>query len=520
MRLLRPLACLSACLLTLAVLTLAVPAPAAAQRTAAPALLDSAIARMGGAERLRAVARVRLEMLTQWQRLQLDERPYGDQPSYELHSELRDYEVPAWRNTRRFLSPRASAGTGPAAPAEITDVVRDSVAIRRAPSAPPAPAPAAGGAPAAPAPSWGPLNVAYVDERRELFATAPERALLAVRDARDLRAMPDTTIAGRAHARFTATVDRYPATLFVRRGDGLPAMLRLRAAQPNDFGLAPWGEMEVELWYSAWTKQQDGITYPMQWDVRRVGRPYKRMTVLGVTFNPEVAADSFAVSDSLRGAFLATANRAMHDLALDAAQRVDDDWAAFNTAGAPAGAVRIGGEWLLLEAGQAPMNAERAVAWLARTDSGAPVVGALVTPPASGSGGSAWLARGKLPIYVGPGAAPFQATLLRNHGAPVRTLVPVERGRWLRVGTDSLWLTPFDLPDAPGALVAYWPAREWLYSATAQVPAHRDLLLAHARARRWKVARLGSARGVSVPLPPPPAAPAATTKRSSKSPSQ
>jgi hypothetical protein len=430
-----------------------------------------------------------------------------------MHSELRDYAVPAWRNTRRFLTQRPTAGSGPAVPMEITDVVRDSVAIRRAPAAAPG-APPAAGAPAAPVPAWGPLNVAYVDERRELFAAAPERALLAVRDARDLRAMPDTVIAGLAHARFTATVDRYPATLFVRRGDGLPALLRLRAAQPHDFGLAPWGEMEVEHWYSAWTKQQGGILYPMQWDVRRVGRPYKRMTVLGVTFNPTVAADSFAVSDSLRGAFLATANRAMHDLPLDAARRVDEDWASFNTNGAPAGAVRVGGEWLLLESGQAPMNAERAVAWLARTDSGAPVVGALVTPPSSGSGGSAWLARSRLPIYVGPGVAPFQTTVLRNHGAPVRTLVTVDRGRWLRVGTDSLWLAPLDLPDAPGALVAYWPSREWVYSATAQLPAHRDVLLAHARARRWKVSRLGSARGgVAAPLPPPtPATPAAKPK--------
>ena len=507
MRLLRPLAGLPACLLVLATL----PSLAVAQRTAAPALLDAAIARMGGAERLRAVARVRLEMLTQWQRIQFDERPYGDQPSYEMHSELRDYAAPAWRNTRRFLTPQPSAGTGPAVPMEITDVVRDSVAIRRAPAAPPGAAPAAG-TPSAPAVAWGPLNVAYVDERRELLAADPERALLAVRDARDLRALPDTVIAGLPHARFTATIDRFPATLFVRRGDGLPAMLRLRAAQPNDFGLAPWGEMDVEHWYSAWTKQQEGITYPMQWDVRRVGRPYKRTTVLGVTFNPEVAADSFAVSDSLRGAFLATANRAMHDLPLQAARRVDEDWAAFNTSGAPAGAVRIGGEWLLLEAGQAPMNAERAVAWLARADSAAPVVGALVTPPSPGSGGSAWLARGKLPIYVGPGAVPFQTTVLRNHGAPVRTLVTVDRARWLRVGTDSLWLAPLDLPDAPGALVAYWPAREWLYSGTSQLPAHRDMLLAHARSRRWKVARVGSARGVSVPLPPPP--PATTPQRS------
>ena len=35
--------------------------------------------------------------------------------------------------------------------------------------------------------AWTTLNVAYVDERRELFAFAPERALLGARSARDLR---------------------------------------------------------------------------------------------------------------------------------------------------------------------------------------------------------------------------------------------------------------------------------------------------------------------------------------------
>ncbi|MBD0320802.1 MAG: hypothetical protein ICV87_10740, partial [Gemmatimonadetes bacterium] len=142
-------------------------------RAQVPAL-DTAIARMGGAERLAAVQRVRLEMVTQWQRTSFGAAPYADAPSYELNTELRDYTRGAWRNTRR--SP--AGGTW----REVVDVVLDSVAIRHLPAGLMGPN-APGG--------WGPLNVAYVDERHQLFAFAPERLLLGLRRARDLRALPD-----------------------------------------------------------------------------------------------------------------------------------------------------------------------------------------------------------------------------------------------------------------------------------------------------------------------------------------
>ena len=63
---------------------------------------------------------------------------------------------------------------------------------------------------------------------------------------------------------------------------------RFRADAPNDFGLVEWGMMDVETWYSAWRKQPGGLVYPFQWDVRRVGRPYKRMTVVGASVQEAV----------------------------------------------------------------------------------------------------------------------------------------------------------------------------------------------------------------------------------------
>lgn len=455
----------------------------------ATALLDTALARMGGAVVARDVKRARFEMMTQWQRTAFDTRPYADQPSYESHSDLRDYESAAWRNTRRFNNGRAVV--------EIVDVVQGSVAIRRSPGGP-------GGvaSPTVAVGAWAPLNVAYVDERRELFAMAPERLLLAARDARDLRMLGDTIIGKARHARVVATVDGFRTTILLHRGTGFLTAARFRTAEPNDFGLVPWGAMDVELWYSGWRKQPSGLAYPYQWDVRRVGQPYKRMTVIAATFNPPTTPDSFVVSDSLRAAYLAMATRPMHDIPLDSARIVESRFAWFNTPGAPAGAVKLGKEWVLLETGQAPSSVERASTWLATFDAGGRIAGALVTMPSTGNGGTAWLAAHRTPVHVAPGAAPFTDAVLRGYSAPIATVATVTRGRWLRVSGDSLWLEPIDLPDAPGSLVAYVPSLEWVYSASAANPLHLDMILARARDRGWRVSRFGSARGVTTMLTP------------------
>ena len=140
------------------------------------ALLDSAMARMGGRAALEGIVRIRREMMTQWQRVSFEARPYTDFPSYEQHADIRDYSQMAWRNTRRFF-------TGGAPQPPVIDIVKDTVGIRSFRAI------------------WTPLNVAYVDERNELFTFAPERLLLLLRAAPDLQALRDTSIGGIAHAR-------------------------------------------------------------------------------------------------------------------------------------------------------------------------------------------------------------------------------------------------------------------------------------------------------------------------------
>jgi hypothetical protein len=226
------------------------------------------------------------------------------------------------------------------------------------------------------------------------------------------------------------------------------------------------------------------------------------MTVLSAQFNPPAMPDSFVVSDSLRTAFIATARRPMHDVPLDSARIIDGRFASFGAFGAPAGAVKLGKQWVLLETGQAPLSAERAVGWLAHADAGSTVAAALLTTPsAAGPGGVPWLVTHGVPVDVGPGAAPFVDAVLRGYATPKANVAAVTRGRWLRVSGDSLWLEPIDLPDVPGVLVAYAPSLEWLYTASAASPLQQQLVLAHARAAGWRVSRVGHARAVSTMLP-------------------
>src|SRR4051812_17154425 len=101
------------------------PVTAAHREPAAAAALDTAIARMGGQETLTRIERVRFETMTLWQRMTFETRPMDLIIAYELHSDLRNYPLIAWRNTRRFVN-------GPELQ-EMTDIVQKDAGIRRFP---------------------------------------------------------------------------------------------------------------------------------------------------------------------------------------------------------------------------------------------------------------------------------------------------------------------------------------------------------------------------------------------------
>src|SRR5215470_158953 len=86
----------------------------------AVAIVDSAIARMGGEAALRGVKRASYEVITEWQGIVFDDRPAPPVLSYEWSTEWRDYSTPAWRYNRKFFQANGLM--------TVVDLVVDSVA--------------------------------------------------------------------------------------------------------------------------------------------------------------------------------------------------------------------------------------------------------------------------------------------------------------------------------------------------------------------------------------------------------
>ena len=431
-------------------------------------ITERALQHMGGETALRGIERAHLDMMTQWQRTTFRTVPGSDLPSFEAHTDVRDYTIPAWRNTRRFPG------------RNVINVIRDSVATT----------------------DFGtgvqPLSVAYVDERDELFVYSPDRLMLLLADAPDVVQTADTIVAGEPFVVLKATLaGRLPSTVLFHKGTGLPTMLRFRAAHPNDFGLSPWGAMAVEVWYSNW-RTFGSITIPSQWDVHRMGRPYKRLTVQRADFAPRFEpADSFPVSNALRQRFASEASQPMHDRPIDSVVVRAPGLIEISGFGFPAGAVDTGSGWLLLGAGHMPLNLERARAALA-THGATRFVGALAVSTRAGDGGAVTLTNEGTPVWVAPAAASLVGHVLANGGGLPEGIEVVSAGMWLGSGDQRVRLEPVDLPEAPGSLMLWAPALGWLYSPDAAQPLDVRLVEERARALGWDWTALGTARGLLV----------------------
>jgi hypothetical protein len=262
--------------------------------------------------------------------------------------------------------------------------------------------------------------------------------------------------------------------------------------------------MEIETWWSGWARFAPGVLIPRQRDVRRVGRPYKRMTIMAMTVNAPAPADSFAIADSLVTKYLATEQRPMWAIPFDTLRLADTaTFASFPPFVGSAGAVRIGGTWVLLETAQADSAAGLLDAFLRKhTKAGAGA--GLVARVGPGNGGATWFSRNTKPVFVAPGARPYVARMVT--GALAARPQVISRAQWVKIGRDSLWLEAIDLPDAPGTLTAYSPTLQWLYSPQNGVPTYapeHDALITRLEKRGLSVKWLGSGRNLRAPRPQP-----------------
>lgn len=428
--------------LRLALLSLLLPAALAAQD--ASTLLARATARIG-ATRFDTLPRVRLSYQTLWYRATFGPTPSGLTPlaSAEENIDTRDYSIMAWRSERRF--------NGTEGPAQIVNIVRDSVAST----------------------SFGrgaqPQSGAYVTERDELFLSTPSWLLqraAALRGAQAPRMGRDTTLAGVRHHSVLITLDGRPVTLWIAP-DGHFSGLRYVAAQPLDFGLAGFGEMEVKVFYEGW-RPTSGVYQPWTVTVFRAGELYKQLVLRRVEWMPALDSATFAIPDSVRQAFLARRFVAMHDLPHDSLDEAASGVFSFaGGQGRMTGAVRLREGWMLIGAGAADDHVARAAAGLQRR--GGEVRAAFTFGTSTGgTGGLNWFRQRSVAVFVSAGSEGVARTVLR--GQQFAGLTVIRAAGWQRIAGDSVWFAPLTQPDAPGAMLVFVPRLSWAFLAGPPTP--------------------------------------------------
>jgi hypothetical protein len=195
----------------------------------------------------------------------------------------------------------------------------------------------------------------------------------------------------------------------------------------------------------------------------------------------------------------------MWDAPLDSAKLVENDFATFPPFLGVLGAVRVGGQWVLLESGQRDGAASKLNEWFARNTPESPLAAAVITNLGPSNGGAKWFVAQKKPVYAAPGAAPMLRKVVGAAASPRITVV--EASRWVKVGSDSLWLERVDTPDGHGAMIVYAPTLKWIYGVNVvgrpAAKTEQDAIITRLRARGFAVEWMATQRAIRAPLPKP-----------------
>jgi hypothetical protein len=434
-------------------------------------VIGRAAEQLGGMAALSGVRTLRQQYVTHWFRPSFEPNASGvaSAGSLELNVDTRDYTRPAWRQFRGNI---ASGTTGPA----ITNVVTDSVAMSETPRGPMA------------------LNGTYVAERTELFLLAPERlvpALDSIARAGGRVAVRDTMVNGVQLRGVRSSIDGREVTLWVD-GGGFPAGVRVRAAQPFDFGLAGFGTMDMDAWYAQW-RIVSGVAFPGHVRVLRVGQPYKELFIQSIAVNTPVPADSFAVSDSMRRVFLAEARKPMFDVAIPAIRPDSNGFVTFGPPQVMQGAVRLRSGWMILGTGADSSVMRKALAALGSEKGAVVVTGASVS---TASGAPAADSRG-LDVFVPRGALGLTLAVYKQQGIRPAHMKTIAGGSWMRVAGDSVWMESLSLPDAPGAVLIWVPRLSWAWIGPFAGPIQSRSALALLDKRGFAATRIGTVRALA-----------------------
>jgi len=244
--------------------------------SAPQSLIRDAIDAMGGESRLKGLHAVKLEAIGHTYWIDQSERPEGPWVTqYEQRTEIRDLTAGRLRQTIETRDGQSPAWTA------STVIVSDQAAAIVA------------------ANGLRPGRAQQVDEAAVALELSPERLLLTMSAAADLRAAPDEVLQDVRQHVLQCSWRGAQVRLFLNAYTLLPTAIDLIRDDPR----ATWGEVTQRTLLSYWSLESNGLLYPHQWNVLWNGTPQLELTVTSLTPNPPIEPDTFAIPADVREAF-------------------------------------------------------------------------------------------------------------------------------------------------------------------------------------------------------------------------
>lgn len=250
-------------------------------RNNAADLLHDALTAMGGEQKIRELKTLHLNLVGHRNLLEQSERPEGPYiVEYDDINEWRDVEHGRWRQEMHIRNALENS--------TITVVVSDGVAAQKAGD------------------REFPGSYELLQTADDTLALGPERVLLNGLSATDLKRLPDLKLQDVPHQVVQFTHAGIPVRVFLNAETHLPTAVEWVSAYPYGIFWSIWGDVTTRVYYSFWWLQ-NGIHYPLQFDVFRNGLPDRSAAIEKIESNPQVPPETFSITPEVHSAFAARA---------------------------------------------------------------------------------------------------------------------------------------------------------------------------------------------------------------------
>jgi len=441
--------------LIFSVLIAAAAWPQQAVQSSAADLLHSALAAMGGEEKIRALKTLHITTMGHRNLLEQSERPEGPYIiDYQDIDEWRDLEHHRWKRQEHHRDALEDYSR--------TVIVSDGVAVEKAGE------------------KQTPGSDEQLENANDALTMGPESILLNALASSDLKRLPDLKLEDVPHHLVQFSRAGIVTRVFLNADTSLPTAVEWVSAYPGGFFWSIWGDVTTRVYYSFWWLQ-NGIHYPLQMDVFRNGLPDSSTAIKAIEFNPQLPQETFAILPDARAGFLSRAAKTAEDLPL-------------GRTGSPAvepapGIVIIPGLWnttivrqedglMVLEAPISSGYSSRLIAEAQRLFPGVPIKAVITTSDAwPHIGGLREYVARRIPVYAVARTLPLLQrfvnaprtilpdTLAKSPKQPV--FRPVSEKLELGSGPNRMEIYPLRGESSERQMMVFFPEHKLLYGSDA-----------------------------------------------------